>query len=301
MAEAPLVGGIELGGTKTVLAVGRSDGAILARATIPTRDPQAVMADAIGFFRDAGQGMTAIGVGAFGPIVLDPASADHGRLLQTNKPGWSGFDLAGALHDGLGLPVRLVTDVGAAALGEAHLGALRGLAIGLYLTVGTGIGGATVCNGALPPALLHPEMGHLALRRQADDLAPSTCQFHADCAEGLASGPAIMARFGQTLSHFAPGGPEHRLVAGYLGQLCASLVLTLSPQRIVLGGGVGQTPGLLPEIQQAMLAQLGGYGPAALEAEGYIASPVLDQDAGIHGALICAAGADAPAGRAWAA
>lgn len=288
MPDTRLVGGIELGGTKTVLAVGLPDGRIVRRETIATRDPDTVMNEACTFFRAAGP-VHAVGVGAFGPVVIDPAHNAYGRLLETNKPGWSGFDLLGALTRALGVPAELVTDVGAAAIGEARLGALQSAALGIYLTVGTGIGGAIVCNGALLPAMLHPEMGHIALRRLADDGVTSTCRFHSDCAEGLAAGPAIIRRFGQSLSHFAEAGHERLLIAAYLGQLCANLVLTLSPHRIVMGGGVSQTPGLIPLVGEAMRRHLGGYAVAGTDAPEFLCLPELGQDAGITGALLCGA------------
>lgn len=288
MADERLLGGIELGGTKTVLAIGTGSGKIIARRTVPTRAPNAVIADAAAFFTESGCRLSALGVGAFGPIVIDRKAPDYGRLCDTNKPGWSGFDLAGALEQAIGLPVRLVTDVGAAAIGEARLGALRGHDIGVYLTVGTGIGGAIIAGGSVLPALLHPEMGHIALQRLAGDAAPSTCNFHKNCAEGLAAGPAIAARFGKSLNHFAPDGPEYQLIADYLGQMCCQLVLTLSPQRIVLGGGVGGAPGVVPAAHRAMVRHLGRYAPTAVAEEGYLTPPSLGQSAGITGALFCA-------------
>lgn len=289
MTDRTMLGAIELGGTKIVLAVGEPDGRILKRATVPTDHPDVVMPQVLTFFRTCGVQLSGIGVGAFGPIVIDRTARDYGRLLETNKPGWSGFDLAGSLSGGLRIPLALVTDVGAAAVGEAHLGALRNAPLGVYLTVGTGIGGAIVLSGSVLPALLHPEMGHIHLRRDPSDTAPSACRFHADCAEGLAAGPAIMARFGQSLSHFAPGGAEYRLVADYLGQLCANLVLTLSPHRIVIGGGVGKAPGLIPEVFSAMTRHLGGYCVGMADKPDLLTTPALEQDAGIVGALICAA------------
>lgn len=289
MPDPAYHGAIELGGTKIVLAVGQADGRILQRTSVATVDPAAVMPQIGEFFRNCGHRLAGIGVGAFGPIVLDPAAPNYGHLLQTNKPGWSGFDLVGALEQLLQLPVALVTDVGAAAIAEAHLGALRAAPLGVYLTVGTGIGGAIVLDGRVLPATLHPEMGHIALARAAEDQVPSRCQFHAHCAEGLAAGPAISARFGRTLSDCAEGGPEHQLIADYLGQLCANIVLTLSPHRLVLGGGVGQTPGLLPRIAQAMTRHLGGYASGPASQAGYLRAPELGQNAGIVGALLCGA------------
>lgn len=289
MADRRLFGGIELGGTKTVLAIGTASGSISARRTVPTRAPEAVIADAAAFFCENGADLSALGVGAFGPIVIDRKSPAYGQLCDTNKPGWSGFDLTGALAQAIGLPVRLVTDVGAAAIGEARLGALRGHEIGIYVTVGTGIGGAIVVDGKVLPALLHPEMGHIALQRRPGDTAPSKCSFHANCAEGLAAGPAIAARFGTSLADFAPDSPEFLMIADYLGQLCCQLVLTVSPQRIVLGGGVGAAPGVVPAVHRAMVRHLGRYAPPGVAGTDYVTAPALGQDAGIAGALVCAA------------
>lgn len=292
MVEKRLVGGIELGGTKTLVAIGCADGTIAERISLPTVEPQLLIPQIADFLlakQDALGPITALGVGAFGPIVVDPGAAQYGRLLQTNKLGWSDFDLAIALRSATGLAPHIVTDVAAAGMAEAALGALRDVALGIYVTVGTGIGGAILCHGQPLPALLHPEIGHVALHRHAADQAPSTCRFHPDCAEGLAAGPAIMARFGRSLSDFAIGSAEHGLIADYLGQLCANLVLTLSPQRIVLGGGVGKTPGLIAAAQAAMLRQLGGYAPDAVTVDCYLCAPHLGQDAGIIGALCCAA------------
>lgn len=288
MAEQRLVGGIELGGTKTLVAIGFDDGRILASTSLPTVAPEVLVPRIAAFLRvqQAALGpIEALGVGAFGPIVVDRHAPSYGTLLQTNKPAWSDFNLAAALHSAIGLAPEIVTDVAAAGIAEAALGSLRMTQIGIYLTIGTGIGGAIICHGQPLPALLHPEMGHVALQRQSADRAPSTCRFHPDCAEGLAAGPAIMARFGQSLSHFVAASAEHELIAGYLGQLCAQLVLTVSPQRIVLGGGVSQTPGLIAATHRAMLHQLGGYAPDAVGSEQFLCPPQLGQEAGLMGAL----------------
>ena len=288
MTERALVGGIELGGTKIVLAVGHPDGTIVAKTAIPTEEPQHALPRIIAFFAAWRGQLSGLGVAAFGPIVVDPAAADYGHLRDTNKQGWSGFDLAGSLADGLDLPLRLVTDVGAAGLAEARLGALAGARLGLYLTIGTGIGGAILVDGDIAPAMLHPEIGHLALQRHPGDGFASTCRFHPGCAEGLAAGPAVQARFGAPLNTFPAGSGEHALICDYLGQLCASLTLALSPHRIVIGGGVGQTPGIIPDTMRAMERHLGGYAVPQPGPDGYICSPQFGQDAGIVGALLCA-------------
>lgn len=291
MDEKRLVGGIELGGTKSLVAIGYNDGSILERTSLPTVAPELLVPQIVDYLRSRQNSfgpIEALGIGAFGPIVVDRNASNYGRLLQTNKPGWSDFDLASALASATGLAPIIVTDVAAAGIAEATLGALRGTELGIYLTVGTGIGGAIICYGKPLPALLHPEIGHVALQRHSSDAAACTCRFHPNCAEGLAAGPAIMARFGQSLSGFSAGSEEHGLIAYYLGQLCANIVLTLSPQRIVLGGGVGKTHGLIAATHTAMLDHLGGYAPAEVESDLFLCAPDLGQDAGIVGALCVA-------------
>jgi fructokinase len=291
MDEKRLVGGIELGGTKSLVAVGYNDGSIVERTSLPTVAPELLVPQIADYLQSRQNSLgpiEALGVGAFGPIIVDRSVGNYGRLLQTNKPGWSDFDLVSALASAIGLAPNIVTDVAAAGIAEAKLGALKGTELGIYLTVGTGIGGAIICHGKPLPALLHPEIGHVALQRYSADAAPSTCRFHPNCAEGLAAGPAIMARFGQSLSAFSSGSAEHGLIADYLGQLCANLVLTLSPQRIVIGGGVGKTPDLIAATHTAMLAHLGGYAPLEVESGQFLCAPYLGQDAGIVGSLCVA-------------
>ena len=291
MTQSAIVGGIELGGTKTVLAVGHVDGTIIDCHTVPTEQPPMLLEAIAAYFSQQARNygaITAIGAGAFGPIVLDRTAKDFGHLLQTNKPGWSGFALHSALTDATGVPISLVTDVGAAGIGEAHMGSLRNTEIGIYLTIGTGIGGAILCHGKPLPALLHPELGHIPVQRLSGDTTASLCRFHQQCAEGLAAGPAIVARFGRPLNLFAGDGPEIGLVADYIGQLCASLTFTLSPQRIVIGGGVAKTPYLIPQIRARLRTHLAGYGTIPTDDDSYITSPALGDRSGITGALIAA-------------
>lgn len=287
MGDRLLIGGIELGGTKTVLATGWPDGMIVVRHTVPTRQPAELIPEIARFFAEQPLAIEALAVSGFGPVVVNRKAADYGRLLDTNKPGWSGFDLIAALEETLRVDSALVIDVGAAAKGEARHVAFRDIKLGAYLTVGTGIGGAFVCRDELLPALLHPELGHVALQRELGDSAPSTCFFHASYAEGLAAGPAILARFGMSLDHFAPSDPQFRLIAGYIAQLCANLVLTLSPQRIVLGGGVMQADSLLESVRAAMVGHLGAYSPPGMADDEYLCAPALSDSAGIVGVLIC--------------
>ncbi len=287
----PLFGAVELGGTKINVVAGFAPDRIVARAQVPTTGPEETMAAVLAFFAGVQTKhgpLAGLGAGAFGPVAINPRDPGYGRLCPNPKPGWSGFDLLGALRRIASCPVALATDVGAAGVGEARAGALRGLDSGVYLTVGTGIGAAIIVRGAPIPTLLHQEFGHLPLRRHPDDHAPSRCPFHDGCAEGLAAGPAIAARFGRPLSAFAPDGPEMAMIADYIGQLCASIHLAVSPMRIVFGGGVSKTPGLHRAATAAMLKHLNGYALHGVDPATYIVPPDLGDDSGVVGALALA-------------
>jgi fructokinase len=285
-------GAIELGGTKVNVAVAGADGSIAARARIPTTEAAETLAAVRDFFlKKAGAaGISALGVGAFGPVVINPEDPLYGRLLPNPKPGWSGVDLLAGLAGVTQGPIALTTDVAAAGVAEAEQGALAAARIGVYVTIGTGIGAAVLVDRRPLPALLHPEMGHLRLRLRPEDPGRCICRFHDDCAEGLVAGPAVLARWGRPLNDFAPDGPEVALAADYVGQLMASIVLAVSPQRIVLGGGVAKAPGLLTRAASAMEAALNGYVAHGRSRPGfnYIVAPALGDDAGIAGALILA-------------
>lgn len=282
-----LLGAVELGGTKIRVARGTGDGTIVESATFPTTGPVESF-DRVQAYFATGSRIGAIGVGSFGPVVVRRADVNRGEMRTTPKPGWSGFNVVQALAP-LGVPVELETDVAAAGLGEHRRGALRGLDCGLYLTVGTGIGGALILNGQVVNGASHAEMGHILLRRGPDDHAPSSCPYHADCAEGLASGPAIRARFRHELSAPETSDADRDLIGDYLGQLAAALVLTIAPQRIVVGGGVAKTPGLLAKAHARMLHHLNGYGGyPELSNPDFLAPPALGDDAGLTGALVLA-------------
>ncbi len=276
--------GIETGGTKTVARLARRDGTIVADQRWATTTPEAACKSITGFVRSHEKGWGA-GMAAFGPILLDP-DADAGRVLATPKPGWTGSNLRRDLSDRLGIAVAVDTDVNAAAIAEQAVGAGRGCASLAYLTIGTGIGAGLALSGKSLRGAMHPEFGHISLVRADGDHFASTCPYHADCAEGLAAGPAVQHRLGgSTLDK----RPEIRdLVAGYLGQLVAAIVLAWSPHRIVIGGGLGSAPGLVDAIRRAYPNTLGGYGvgPCALTPD-FIASATLS-DAGLEGALLMA-------------
>ena len=290
-----LFGGIEGGGTKFVCVIGRGPDDIVAEARIPTTTPDATLSHTVDFFRteSARRGpLAAVGVGSFGPVDLREGSATWGFITTTPKAGWEQTNVAGRLRTELGVPVAFDTDVNAAAIGEARWGAARGLHSFVYLTVGTGIGGGGLMGGQPMHGLVHPEIGHMLLPhdRSLDPFA-GVCPFHAGCLEGLASGPALLGRWGQPAESLPPDHPAWALEARYLGLALANLVCTLSPQRIVLGGGVMEQAHLFPLIRQEVVSLLNGYIRAAeiLEAiDAYIVPPGLGSRAGRLGALAMA-------------
>lgn len=289
--DAPLLAAVELGGTKTVVLVGTGPDDVRLHERIPTTAPAETLNKVLDRLRPFD--VAAVGVGAFGPVDLDRQSPTWGCVTETPKPGWSGAAVAAPLADALGVPVGFETDVAAAAFGEARWGAGRGVHSLLYLTVGTGIGGGFLADGRPLQGLVHPEMGHVRVRRHPDDAFPGVCPFHGDCLEGLASGPAIEARWGQPGADLPPDHPAWELEAHYLTHALANFVLTLSPERIVLGGGVMHQAGLFPPIRERLAALLGGYVRHATVLDGmesYVVLPGLGDRAGALGGLVIAAG-----------
>ncbi len=300
MSPAPLFAAIEAGGTKIVCGVGNSGGGSRQTARIETRDVEATVRDIIAFFATARErhgALSAIGIASFGPIDLDRASPTYGRITTTPKPGWQGADLPAALREALGIPVAIDTDVNAAALAEARLGAAQGCKSVAYITVGTGIGVGLLVNAQTVHGFGHPEAGHLLLRRHPGhaDFA-GICPFHHDCLEGLASGPAINAAWGGTLADLPYDHPAWTIEADYLGQLCATLILTVSPEHIVLGGGVMEQSRLLPMIRAEAALRLAGYAALwtndALEKR--LTSPGCAEPPGLVGAYLLAEAAFKP-------
>jgi len=285
-----LYGGIEAGGTKIICVVGTGPADVQAEISLPTTTPSETLARIIAFFQP--QQLAAVGIGAFGPISPDRNAPDYGYITSTPKPGWAQTDMAGTVGRALGVPVGFDTDVNVAALGEERWGAAQGLTTFLYLTVGTGIGGGGLTNGRLMHGLIHPEMGHIRLPhdRQADPFA-GFCPYHGDCLEGLASGPAIKARWGISAEALPLDHPAWALEAHYLALACATFIFMLSPQRIILGGGVMNQSHLFPLIRQEVQALLNGYiqSPAILQQiDSYIVPPGLGNGSGRLGALALA-------------
>jgi len=286
-----LVGGIEAGGTKVVCAVGTGPDDLRAEARVPTTTHAETLARVIAFFAEqaARAPLAALGVASFGPVDLDPRSPTFGFITTTPKPGWAGVDLLGPLRRALGLPLAFDTDVNAAALAEHGWGAGRGLETLVYVTVGTGIGGGAVVDGRPLHGLVHPEMGHVRVPHdRARDPFAGVCPAHGNCWEGLATAPAIAARWGAAPETLPDDHPAWPLEAHYLALGLANLVLTLSPERIVLGGGVMARTHLYPLVRAGIGELLAGYlaSPALGEGlERYVVPPALGERAGVLGAL----------------
>jgi fructokinase len=288
-----LFGGVEAGGTKFVCAIGNASGHVLGETRIETQDPESTLARVVRFFRaaEAEHGaVEAFGIAAFGPLELRPGSGNYGFITNTPKAGWSNTDLLGTLQRALTRPVGLDTDVNGAALAEWRWGAAQHLESLAYVTVGTGIGAGVIHHGRPVHGLMHPEVGHIRVHRPPGDTEfVGICPFHGDCLEGLASGPAIVARTGRWLGKADPSDSIWDFEADYLGQMCAHLVLMHSPQRIVLGGGVLHQTGLFARIRTRMLHWLGGYLPhPELREDTFISPPGLGDASGIKGALALA-------------
>jgi fructokinase len=283
-------GAIEAGGTKFVCGVGTGPDD-LELVSFLTESPQATLEAVIRFFQGR-QNLRAIGIGSFGPVDLHPRSPTYGHITSTPKLAWRNFDLAGTVRKALGLPVGFDTDVNAAVLGEARWGAARGISNVLYLTVGTGIGGGALVDGRVLHGLLHPEMGHIRIPHdRVDDPYPGGCPYHGDCLEGLASGPAIEARWGIAGTDLPEWHPAWDLEAHYLALGLANWICTLSPQRVVMGGGVMEHSHLFPGIRRQLQQALNGYieSDAILNGvEEYVVPPRLGNRSGVLGALVLA-------------
>lgn len=286
-----MFGAIEAGGTKFVCGIGAGPDD-LEVIRIPTTTPEATIKQTTDFFQNSGKPIRAIGIGSFGPLDLHPESATFGQITSTPKPGWQNFDIAGAVAGELAVPVGLDTDVNAAAFGEGRWGAAANLSDFLYLTVGTGIGGGAVVNGSIVHGMVHPEMGHIRVPHdRSKDPFEGTCPFHADCLEGLASGPAIEARWGMAAGDLPDNHEAWILEAHYLALGLVSWICTLSSQRIIIGGGVMQKPHLFSMIRRELSSLLNGYIKAEALTDSFdefVVPPKLGSLSGVLGALVLA-------------
>lgn len=285
-----LFGALEAGGTKMVCAVGNEKGELLNQAVFKTRTPDETMPEMLRFF--SGYPLAALGIASFGPLELHEDSEKYGFITATPKTAWIDYPLLPTFRGALNVPVGLDTDVNGAALAEYRLGAAKGLLSCLYVTVGTGVGGGLIVNGAPVHGLMHPELGHMLLKPDESDPMPrGVCPYHEGCLEGLASGPAIEKRWGKSAAELPPDHPAWRLEAEYLAQMCVNAMMTVSPEKIILGGGVMHQKHLYAMIAARAEALLNGY----IRADGirggltdYIVAPGLSDRAGILGALLLA-------------
>ena len=296
--------GVESGGTKIVCAVSKDPEQLVARTSFPTgTDPQAAVIQIAEFFREQQENhgeIEAIGFGSFGPCDPNPSSHRFGHVTSTPKPGWQNFDVISALRDALksnglsgDVPIPFDTDVNAAALAEHRCGAGRAVDCFAYFTVGTGIGGGALESGRLLHGLIHPEMGHIRIPRPASEIEAfdGVCPYHGDCWEGVASGPAIAARWGERGENLPAQHPAWDLEAAYLASGLHAIVCTLSPGRIAVGGGVGLAPGLLERVRPLLLKSLANYvdSPVLLERiDEYLVPAATGADAGVIGAMLLA-------------
>lgn len=288
-----LYGAVEAGGTKFVCAIGEAGGRLHAQAAFATTTPKETLARVADFLREAQVShgrVAAVGIGSFGPVHVRPGAAQYGRIARTPKLRWEGIDILGEIARAAAAPAAIDTDVNIALLGEARHGAGVGYDDLVYVTVGTGIGAGVLANGKIVYGFAHPEVGHMHVPKAAEDAAfAGVCAFHADrCVEGLASGPALRARWGTDAESLAPEHPAWTLQAHYLAALCANLLVVSAPRRIIFGGGVMAQTHLFPRVRAALGELLNGYFDFAaygIELDDLIVPAQLGGRAGVIGAL----------------
>ncbi len=290
-------GGIEAGGTKFVCAVGNGPDDLREEFRFPTTIPEETLEKAITYFQAQAkrEPLLAVGIASFGPVDPNPNSPTYGYITTTPKPGWPGTDFVGTIQEALEVPIGFDTDVNAAALGEYRWGAGQGLDTLIYLTIGTGIGGGGVINGKLIHGMMHPEMGHVHIPHDTDqDPYPGLCPYHKDCFEGLANGPALKERWGQPAETLPPDHRAWALEAHYIALALVNYILVLSPQRIILGGGVMHQDHLFPLIRAEVKSLMNNYlntSEILKHIETYIVPPGLGNRSGVLGAIALAADA----------
>ncbi len=280
-----IYGALEAGGTKMVCALGNEKGEISEQISLPTLQPEDTIPHIIDYFKD--KKIEALGVASFGPVDLDPESPTYGHITTTPKPGWKNYDLVGTLQKALNVPIGFDTDVNGSLLGEVTFGDSKGLSDVVYITIGTGIGGGVLSGGKLVHGMLHPEMGHMLIRPRHDDKYAGRCIFHHNCLEGMAAGPAIEDRWGASGKELAGRDDVWELEAYYIGQALVNLILTLSPKRIILGGGVMHQQQLFALIREEVRKALNGYLDTLelSNLDTYIVPASLNDDQGIMGCL----------------
>ena len=287
----PIYAGVELGGTKCVVIVAHGPDDIIERTTIPTTTPQETVGaiEATLLEWQSAHPFEALGIASFGPVVLDEESTMFGHIVRTSKPGWNDTDVGQRLRRATAVPMAFDTDVNGAALAEMRWGAGQGMQDFAYITVGTGIGVGLVVNGKPTRGFAHSELGHIRPARLPGDDFAGSCPYHGDCAEGLASGPALKARLGQrTFEEVSDEDPMWEAVAWTIAQLCHTIVCAAAPRAIALGGGVmDRQPHLLVRVNQMLEQSLNGYMLLPSGAD-YVRPPALGSNAGPLGAIALA-------------
>jgi len=280
-----ILGALEAGGTKMLCAIGDETGRLSDRISIPTEAPEITLPKLIAYFKQFP--LDALGIGTFGPADLNPASKTYGYITTTPKPGWNQYNLLGELKKALDIPMGFDTDVNAAVLGEAAFGCLKDVENGIYITIGTGVGVGIMANRRLVHGMLHPEGGHILLTRHASDTYKGRCPYHTNCLEGLSAGPAIEGRYGKKAFELADIPEVWELEADYIAQALVNYILILSPERIVLGGGVMHQQQLFPLIRKKTLELLNGYINTRQlnDIDTYIVPPSLNDNQGVLGCL----------------
>ncbi|MDF2487154.1 MAG: hypothetical protein K0R46_3322 [Herbinix sp.] len=280
-----LFGALEAGGTKMVMAIGNEHGEILEQLAIPTETPEITMSKIIDYFID--KKLDALGIGSFGPVDLDRSSKTYGYITSTPKLAWVNYNIVGKLKEALQIPVGFDTDVNASALGEATWGIMKGLSSGIYITIGTGIGVGVYMNGSLLHGMLHPEAGHVLISRHPEDTFEGICPYHPNCMEGLASGPSIEKRWNKKAFELKDNAKVWELEAYYIAEGLVNFILTLSPHKIVLGGGVMHQQQLFPLIRKEVKRLLNGYiqTPQMNDLDTYIVPASLMDNQGIMGCI----------------
>lgn len=282
-----LYGTVELGGTKTLVAVGNGDGTLGETLKLVTGEEPDAVVDAVVEFLSRHE-LTSVGIASFGPLELRAGHENFGSILDTPKRGWSNFNLVSAIGGRLGVPVAIDTDVNGAALAEGKWGAARGVDNHAYITVGTGVGAGIVVGGKIIRGQAHPEFGHIAVAKHPDDNYAGNCPFHRSCLEGLAAGPALGERYGGSPSQISQREQEEALglVAFYVAQGVRTLVYTVAPERVVIGGGVSKMAGFHSAVGEQLVTQLAGYAVAPEHSsKDFVASPGLGDRSGLVGGI----------------
>ena len=279
------LGALEAGGTKMVCAVGDETGKIYEQVSIATETPEITIPKLITYFEN--KKVDALGIASFGPVELDRKADNYGYITTSTKLAWRNFDMVGSFQKVLRCPIGFDTDVNGSVLGEVTFGAAKGKSCVMYLTFGTGVGAGIYIEGKLLHGMLHPEAGHVLIQKRDCDHYAGKCPYHKNCLEGLASGPAIEERWGKKAILLADRAEVWELEADYIAQALTDYIVTISPEMIILGGGVMHQKQLFPLIRAKVQEYLGGYLQAdeLADMERYIVPASLHDDQGIMGCL----------------